>query len=423
MAGKPGRKRVFGELEARKSADTQRIVSWRARYRGPDLARHSRTFGDKMAAEAWLNAERLLIERDDWTPPRVREAEARRARGRALTLAEWARRSVDGKTLRPSTRYRYERILATRILPELGDVPLAQLTRLDVTDWYTRLRAQLAREARARTRGSETHDGRGAAFVAYQVLSSILADAVDHELLDASPAKVKGALNYDPVHQPVVLTPDQMWQLSDLMPGYLAALVPLAAVTGLRNGELRALQRRHLRLDDPWGATVAVRGSTSNYKHAGRYNEIGEPKTKAGRRDVAVPSFVVPILREHLAAYGGPDPEAMVFPGRRGGVLDASVVQRSWHQARRQVEGLDNIHLHDLRHTALTWAARSGATLAELMTIAGHSNPTVALRYQHAGQDERMHAIAERIGEAFHDELAARRARRAGDRGGETGLG
>ncbi|MFP3713882.1 hypothetical protein [Puerhibacterium sp. TATVAM-FAB25] len=65
-------------------------------------------------------------------------AEARQARGRALTLAEWARRSVDGKTLRPSTRYRYERVLATRILPELGDIPLAQLTRLDVTDGVRR---------------------------------------------------------------------------------------------------------------------------------------------------------------------------------------------------------------------------------------------------------------------------------------------
>ena len=48
-------------------------------HTGPDLMRHSRNFGDKMAAEAWLNAERLLIDRDLWTPPRDRERRARLA--------------------------------------------------------------------------------------------------------------------------------------------------------------------------------------------------------------------------------------------------------------------------------------------------------------------------------------------------------
>jgi integrase len=126
-------------------------------------------------------------------------------------------------------------------MPDLGHIPLGELTRLDVTNWYTKLAARLAADAAARSRG----DGRGALYAAYQVLSSVLNDAVDHELLDASPAKVKGALRYEAVHEPVVLTADQMWALYDLMPDYLAALVPLAVTTGLRNGELRALKRRH----------------------------------------------------------------------------------------------------------------------------------------------------------------------------------
>ena len=423
MARKSGQKRTFGELEARKNAKTKKTTGWRARYTGPDFARHSRVFADKMAAEAWLNDERILIERGQWKSPRVREAEARQAQARAITVSEWARRSIDGKKLRPSTRYRYEYNLRKWIAPGLGDIPLAQLTRLDVTNWYTELRAQVAREARARhRRGTEKHDGRGAAFAAYQVLSSILNDAVGHELLDASPTKVKGALRYEAVHDPVVLTPEQMWQMTDLMPDYLAALVPLAAVTGLRNGELRALQRRHLNLDDPMRASVSVRGSASNLKQAGRYNEIGEPKTKASKRDVAIPSFVVPILREHLEQFAGPGPDGMVFRAKRGGILHASIVERNWQAVRVQV-GLDDLHIHDLRHTALTWAARAGATLAELMAIAGHNNPTIVLRYQHVGDEERMHAIAERVGSAFHDELSERRVRRGRDANGDAGTG
>ncbi|MFC8798439.1 hypothetical protein ACFT2C_11955 [Promicromonospora sp. NPDC057138] len=135
----------------------------------------------------------------------------------------------------------------------LGDTPLAALTRMDVTSWYMNLSVTLAKEAdERRARGYKGNtDGRGTLHSAYQVLCSILADAVDHELLDVSPAKVKGALQYETLHEPVVLTPEQMWQLTDLLPDYLRAFVPLLATTGLRKGEMQALMRGHLVLDDP----------------------------------------------------------------------------------------------------------------------------------------------------------------------------
>jgi hypothetical protein len=49
--------------------------------------------------------------------------------------------------------------------------------------------------------------------------------------------------------------------------------------------------------------------------------------------------------------------------------------------------GRDDLHLHDLRHTGLTFAAATGATTAELMHRAGHASSDAALRYQHATQD------------------------------------
>lgn len=405
-------RRTFGTLEARKSKDTGKVTSWRARYLGPDLERHHQVFGDKMAAEAWLNAERILIDRGEWKSPTRREQEARLAEARAITLRDWAQRSIAGKTLRDGTRYRYEKALEKRILPVLGDIPLKDLTRLDITSWYTALRLALAQEAKSRTwAGNEKSDGRGALFSAYQVLSSILSDAVDHELLEASPAKVKGGLNYEAVHEPIVLTPQQLWQLEELMPRYLRALVPLAASTGLRNGELRALKLKHLDLADPLAATVTVRGTAANQKARGSYNRIGEPKTAASKRTVAIPSFIVPVIKEHLRERGSIGPDDLVFPAARGGVMHASIIERNWLKARTTV-GLDDLHFHDLRHTALTWAARAGATLAELMAIAGHRNPTVVLRYQHAGA-ERLRTIAESVGAVFHDELSVRRQQRA----------
>ena len=52
------------------------------------------------------------------------------------------------------------------------------------------------------------------------------------------------------------------------------------------------------------------------------------------------------------------------------------------------------ITFHDLRHTAATLAAITGATTKELMARLGHSSQQAALIYQHATAD-RDAAIAE----------------------------
>lgn len=187
-------RRPFGAIELRTNRKTGKVTSCRARYTGPDADRHEKSFGDQMAAEAWLNDERILIDRGQWSPPKAREAAARARTLTAMTLRDWAERSMANKRLRGTTKDRYRRMLDNRILPELGDIPLTELTRLDVTSWYMTLSVTLAKEAEERReRGFKGNtDGRGALYSAYQVLSSILADAVSHELLDESPAKVKG---------------------------------------------------------------------------------------------------------------------------------------------------------------------------------------------------------------------------------------
>jgi integrase len=68
---------------------------------------------------------------------------------------------------------------------------------------------------------------------------------------------------------------------------------------------------------------------------------------------------------------------------------------RGWYRAR-QAAKREDLHFHDLRHSGLTAAAQAGATLAELMAMAGHTTPGAAMLYQHAAQD-RMQDLAARI--------------------------
>jgi integrase len=58
--------------------------------------------------------------------------------------------------------------------------------------------------------------------------------------------------------------------------------------------------------------------------------------------------------------------------------------------------GRPTLKLHDLRKTGLTLAGQTGATTRELMHLAGHTTPAMAMLYQVA-DDARDDVRAERM--------------------------
>ena len=119
---------------------------------------------------------------------------------------------------------------------------------------------------------------------------------------------------------------------------------------------------------------------------------VGAPKSESGRRILNVPEHVVPALAHHLQHFVGPGPECRLFGTSTGTAVSSRNFQRVWDDARKAV-GRPDLHLHDLRHSGLTWSAATGASVAELMRRGGHASPRAALRYQHATED-RDKAIA-----------------------------
>jgi integrase len=90
----------------------------------------------------------------------------------------------------------------------------------------------------------------------------------------------------------------------------------MAAWCGLRRGELLGLTRRDL---DPLHGTVKIARSLSEL--ADGTISMGEPKTAAGRRTVAIPPHLLPTLETHLAAYVGAEPDAPIFAQREAGFV------------------------------------------------------------------------------------------------------
>jgi len=190
---------------------------------------------------------------------------------------------------------------------------------------------------------------------------------------------VKGAGIERSPERPIV-GPDTVLQLAETIGPRWRPLILLAGFAGLRLGELLALRRRHIDLD---AATVTV--SEQIVALEGGRRLVTEPKTEAGRRTVVVPRLVVDALSPHIQNLPD-DPDALLFPSANGGPLPATTFYKGWRRARTAI-GREDLHVHDLRHSAGTLAAWTGATEKELMARLGHANPAASRRYQHAARD------------------------------------
>lgn len=125
------------------------------------------------------------------------------------------------------------------------------------------------------------------------------------------------------------------------------ALVLVVTFASLRWGELIALRRQDLDLE---ARTVRIRAAYVE-RSTGEML-LGPPKSRAGRHVVGIPDTIIPALREHLAAFVGDEPGALVFPGQQGRPLRRSNfnTMSAWPRAVSSI-GAEGLHVHDLRHT------------------------------------------------------------------------
>ncbi len=118
------------------------------------------------------------------------------------------------------------------------------------------------------------------------------------------------------------------------------------------------------------------------------------PKSEAGRRAVALPSFVLAALEGHQSDHPPAPVDAVIFTRGTGLPLRRQDLSHAWSDACTAV-GIEGVRPHDLRHHAATVIARNpNVTFRELMATIGHSSHVAALRYQHATA-ERSKEIAD----------------------------
>ena len=85
-----------------------------------------------------------------------------------------------------------------------------------------------------------------------------------------------------------------------------------------------------------------------------------------------------------------------VFPSPKDPVSPQSRNLGLWRRARQEAE-IEDVRLHDLRHTVASQAVARGVPLSTVARMLGHTQPTMTLRYAHVG-DHEVEAAAERVG-------------------------
>jgi integrase len=205
-------------------------------------------------------------------------------------------------------------------------MPIDEITPPAVRRWYAgQVRSGLARTTVAKQ---------------YRLLRSILSTAVDEDLISRNPCQIRGG-GIERSHERRIPSLDVVRELSAALPAHLAVVPWLAALGGLRKGEILALARRHV---DPEASTISVERALIEVPGTG--SVMAEPKTAAGVRTVAMPRTLANLVEAHLDRHVGPEPEGLLFTNSLGNPIRASVWSPAWEKARQKA-GVD-VRLHDL---------------------------------------------------------------------------
>lgn len=341
-----------------------------------------KTFVRRAAADAWLRQMLADDLRGVALDPKLAKVSF------AEYSAAWLSRGGTRGHLAPKTHSYYSDLLRLHIGPTFNTMAIGAIRTEQVRDWLNVMRKDKAKLAPK----------------CYRLLSTILQTAVNDKRIGSNPCSIPGAGVETSAERPLV-SPADARDLADAMTGEWRCAILLAEFAQLRLGEILGLQVGDIQVAD---RSVRIERQALELSGVGRM--VTDPKTDAGKRIVSLPDGLVAELVAHVGEYCRPGPESWLFANAAG----RPWYRWEWHQAwtgardavntervKAGVTGLpDGLHMHDLRHSGLTYVAHSGVTTKELMRRGGHASPTAALRYQHQA-DGRDREIADALGRLF----------------------
>ena len=347
---------------------------WLADYSDQHGKRQRKQFKTQAAADSWLLRARCEVRDGIYTPDNARTTVKQAAE-------EWLRRAALDNLRRGSQRT-YEQLVRLAIVPLLGDVRLARLTRPmvgrfseDLLVRFSRVRARQALSVLCMVLGYAQDRGDVAQNVAQNVRLKIRSQEKEQLTVGRT-----------------IPTPDEVRRLLDETEGWLHVMILMAVHTGMREGELRGLH---------WEDVDLSNKRVSVARNADQWGALGLPKSEAGQRTIALAPRVVTELRRWRLASGHP---VLVFPGQDGRrPISPSHVTRSFADLQKTPASGAKYTFHALRHFFASMMIDLGYTSKWLQVTIGHKNITMTLgTYGHLftnrdGENARMLALEDAV--------------------------
>lgn len=253
-----------------------------------------------------------------------------------------------GPKLKPRTRDVYRQLLGQHLKPALLGRPIAEVTPSDVA----KLHARLADKPRA-------------ANHAVAVLSKVMSWAERHKLRPDGSNPCRGLEKYREIKRERFLSAAEFTRLGQVLDQaersrahgpFVIAAIRLLILTGARRSEILTLKWVEVDLDR---------------------RALLLPDSKTGAKTVHLNKQATEIL----AALPRLENNPYVLPGHVSGKR-LSNLQRPWH-GLRHLAGLDDVRLHDLRHSFASMSVSVGGSLPVIGRVLGHRQAQTTARYAH----------------------------------------
>ena len=259
---------------------------------------------------------------------------------------------------KPITHTTSVRVFNDHLVPYFGDMPIEDITRQDVLNWFDSM-----------------HLKPGAANRTLPLLSTIMQQAEIYGFRPEGSNPCVKIKRYRLKARECFLMPHEIKKLGQVLSAHekqhkrQVALIRLLLLTGCRKGELLNLQ---------W----------SFY----RDGHLHLPDSKTGPKII----YLSTPARQMLDSLPR-GRSKWVFPGHKHGKPLPEV--SLWRRLRKQA-GLEHVRLHDLRHSYASTAIGHGVDLRTVGALLGHQDSDTTLQYVHLCDDAVL-ASAQVVGDAM----------------------
>lgn len=325
---------------------------------------------------------------------------------------DWRRKHAENLAIR--TQQGYESNLKLRVLPYFGNMKVSNIKKIHVQNFFDSITKEGSRLDGKETKLSNSHINNHHILLG-SLLGSIFSFAVDRGYIKESPLKGVKKLKVQKKKLSIYQKADIAALMSQLNnePLLWKTLVTLAVITGAREGELVAIEWKHINFDK---SIITIEQSLT--LKTGEGIKVKSTKTERSRH-VTVPASMLKLLKElkllqnkeriHNCQECQNDFDGVVrdfiftSPGFNGRPLRPDSVSQWWSRFLKKNPTLNKITFHGLRHTSVSLLIDENNAMKVISERVGHAKISTTMDiYGHLLEDADKKA-AESLNKVFDD--------------------